>query len=299
MGKSRTSPLSKTSSGIGIGGGMVGGSGGGAGISAEGGAGGASASTTTQVGTTASASASTVQQMQQTIANNVNAPTVQALGNNIDVSAFKQMSDDQLAQIITQSQGVDLPNQLNDVNNEMQKFTYYAGLNTKPMVLDDASFNQYMKDNGISKSEIIARDVNSASYKLPSGASVPLSARQIADMYMYSDSHYVGGKKGGSLHGYGGYFAVTGGSSTGYGGRNSVTIQAVFSQNAKSINESSIQSRWSSFANAHPKADRAMRSIRDTDSRQNMQAILMGYNVVRCSNSYRVVLDRSALVFHQ
>lgn len=299
MGKSRTSPLSKTSSGIGIGGGMVGGSGGGAGISAGGGAGGASASATTQVGTTASSSASTVQQMQQTIANNVNAPTVQALGNNIDVSAFKQMSDDQLAQIITQSQGVDLPNQLNDVNNEMQKFTYYAGLNTKPMVLDDASFNQYMKDNGISRSEIIARDVNSASYKLPSGASVPLSARQVADMYMYSDSHYIGGKKGGSVHGYGGYFAVTGGNSTGYGGSNSVTMQAVFSQNAKSIRESSIQSKWNSFANTHPKANKAIGTIRDFDSRQNMQAILMGYNVVQCSNSYRVVLDRSALVFHQ
>ena len=36
----------------------------------------------------------------------------------VDVSAFKQMSDDQLAQIITQSQHVDLPNQLNDVSNE-------------------------------------------------------------------------------------------------------------------------------------------------------------------------------------
>ena len=296
MGKSRTSPLSKTNSAIGIGGGMVGGSGGGAGISAGGSV---SASATTQVGTTASANATTVQQMQQTIANNVNAPTVQALGNNIDVSAFKQMSDDQLAQIITQSQGVDLPNQLNDVHNEMQKFTYYAGLNTKPMVLDDASFNQYMKDNGISRSEIIARDVNSASYKLPSGASVPLSARQVADMYMYSDSHYIGGKKGGSVHGYGGYFAVTGGNSTGYGGSNSVTMQAVFSQNAKSIRESSIQSKWNSFANTHPKANKAIGTIRDSDSRQNMQAILMGYNVVQCSNSYRVVLDRSALVFHQ
>ena len=290
MGKSRTSPLSKTSSGIGIGGGIVGGSGG---------AGGASASTSTQVGTTASASASTVQQMQQTIANNVNAPTVQSLGNNIDVSAFKQMSDDQLAQIITQSQGVDLPNQLNDVHNEMQKFTYYAGLNTKPTVLDDASFNQYMKDNGISRSEIIARDVNPGSYRLPSGQSVPLSSRQIADMYMYSDAHYVGGKQGGSVHGYGGYFAVTGGGSTGYGGSRSTTMQAVFSKNAKIINEGSISSKWSSFASTHPKADRAMRSIYDSSSRDNMKAILMGYNVVKCSGSYRVVLDRSALVFHQ
>lgn len=286
MGKSRISPLSKTSSGIGIGGGMAGGSGGGAGISAVGGA-------TTQV------NATTVQQMKQTIANNINAPTVQALGNNIDVSAFKQMSDDQLAQIITQSQGVDLPNQLNDVHNEMQKFTYYAGLNTKPMVLDDASFNQYMKDNGISTNEIISRDVNPASYKLPSGASAPLSARQVADMYMYSDSHYIGGKKGGSVHGYGGYFAVTGGGSTGYGGNNSVTMKAVFSKNAKLISESSISSKWSSFANTHPKADKAIRSIRNYSSRRNMQAILMGYNVVKCSNSYRVVLDRSAVVFHQ
>ena len=292
MGKSRTSGIAKTSSGIGLGGGLVGG--GGASASS-----GASTSASASVNVQAQSSATTVQQMQQTLANNVNAPTIQALGNNIDVSAFKQMSDDQLAQMIKQSQGVDLPNQLNDVYNEMQKFTYYVGLNTKPMVLDDSSFNQYLNDNKISRSEIMARDVNSASYKLPSGASVPLSARQVADMYMYSDSHYVGGKKGGSVHGYGGYFAVTGGSSTGYGGRNSVTMQAVFSKNAKSINESSIASKWLNFSRNHPKADRAMASIRDFDSRQNMQAILMGYNVVKCSGSYRVVLDRSALVFHQ
>lgn len=294
MGKSRTSPLSKTSSGIGIGGGMAGGSGGGAGISAVGGA---NAQATTQV------NATTVQQMKQTIANNVNAPTVQALGNNIDVSAFKQMSDDQLAQIITQSQGVDLPNQLNDVRNEMQKFTYYAGLNTKPDVLDDASFNQYMKDNKISRSEIMARDINAGAYKLPSGATIPLSSKQIADMYMYSDSHYVGGKQGGSVHGYGGYFAVTGGGSTGYGGGSgSTTIQAVLSKNAKVITETNIGSKWASFANAHPKADKAMRSIRDSSSSDNMKAILMGYNVIKCTgyhSSYRVILDRSALVFHE
>ncbi len=299
MGKSRTSPLSKTSSGIGIGGGMVGGSGGGAGIGTGGGGVSASTLASQQISPAGSASATTVQQMQQTIANNINAPTVQALGNNIDVTAFKQMSDDQLAQIISQSQSVDLPNQLNDVHNEMQKFTYYAGLNTKPTVLDDASFNQYLKDNGISRSEIIARDVNAGSYKLPSGQNVPLSSRQIADMYMYSDAHYVGGKQGGSVHGYGGYFAVTGGGSTGYGNSGSTTMQAVFSKNAKIVKEGTIQQRWSSFANAHPKADRAIRNIRDHSSRQNMQAILMGYNVVQCSGSYRVVLDRSALVFHQ
>lgn len=298
MGKSRTSGIAKTSSGIGLGGG--GGLVGGGGASASSGA---STSASASVNVQAQSSATTVQQMQQTLANNVNAPTIQALGNNIDVSAFKQMSDDQLAQMIKQSQGVDLPNQLNDVHNEMQKFTYYAGLNTKPMVLDDSSFNQYLKDNSISRSEILARDINAGTYKLPSGASIPLSSKQIADMYMYSDSHYVGGKQGGSVHGYGGYFAVTGGSSTGYGGGSrSTTIQAVLSKNAKTITETNIASKWASFANAHPKADRAMNSIRDSSSRQNMKAILMGYNVIKCTgyhSSYRVILDRSALVFHE
>lgn len=297
MGKSRTSGITKTASGIGIGGGgglVSGGSG--ANIPT-------SASVNTNVQTQPSANATTVQQMQQTLANNVNAPTIQALGNNIDVLAFSQMSDDQLAQIITQSQHVDLPNQLNDACNEMQKFTYYAGLNTKPDVLDDASFNQYMKDNKISRSEIMARDINAGTYKLPSGATIPLSSKQIADMYMYSDSHYVGGKQGGSLHGYGGYFAVTGGGSTGYGGGSrSTTIQAVLSKNAKVITETNIGSKWASFANAHPKADKAMRSIRDSSSSDNMKAILMGYNVIKCTgyhSSYRVILDRSALVFHE
>ena len=291
MGKSRSSPLNKTGSSIGLGGSVVS-----AGASVMGAS---TQSTQNTLNQPIQASQTQVQKMQEVLQNNVNAPTIQSLGNDIDVTAFKQMSDDQLAQIITQSQSVDLPNQLNDVHNEMQKFTYYAGLNRKPDVLDSASFQQYMKDNGISQSEVMSRSVNPGQYKLPSGQNVPLSSRQVADMYMYSDSHYIGGKKGGSVHGYGGYFDQNGGGNTGYGGGRSVTMEAVYSKNAKIISESSINSSWTSFASTHPKANKAMSKIRDSDSSQNMKAILMGYNVVKCSNSYRVILDRSALVFKQ
>ena len=115
MGKSRSSPLNKTGSSIGLGGSVVS-----AGASVMG--------TSTQSAQNTSnqpiqASQTQVHTMQEVLQNNVNAPTIQSLGNDIDVTAFNQMSDDQLAQIITQSQSVDLPNQLNDVHNDMQKFT--------------------------------------------------------------------------------------------------------------------------------------------------------------------------------
>ena len=65
------------------------------------------------------------------------------------VNALTQMSDQQLAQLYMQSRNVDMPNHLSDVSDMTQRFVYTAGLNGKPQVLDDAAFDQYLKDNNI------------------------------------------------------------------------------------------------------------------------------------------------------
>ena len=79
---------------------------------------------------------------------------------NNALTALGQMDDDQLAKLALSSLTVDMPNHLNDLPDPTQKFAYAAGLNEKPAVLDDADFDQYLKDNGIPRRDIISRSMN-------------------------------------------------------------------------------------------------------------------------------------------
>ena len=80
-------------------------------------------------------------------------------------TVLSQMTDAQLAQLYNQSRTVDMPNHLNDVADKTQRFVYMAGVNGKPMVLDTASFNQYLVDNNISR--IVYNKLgNSEQYKM-------------------------------------------------------------------------------------------------------------------------------------
>ena len=176
MGKSRTSPLSKTSSGIGIGGGIVGGSGGGAGISA----GGASASASTQVNQQA-----VQQNQQQSIPTPqdalVDASKVASIYGNNTADMFNGMTDDQLTKAVNSSRRVDMPNHIADVSDATQRFTYANGLNAKPTVLSDTDFDNFLKQNNISDSQILIREVNGISFNA-GGVQFRYSANDITDM---------------------------------------------------------------------------------------------------------------------
>ena len=314
MGKSRTSPLSKTSSGIGIGGGIVGGSGGGAGISAGGGAGGASAGASTLA----------TQGMPQPQQVNANQPNPQSIptpqdalvdaskvasvyGNNT-VSMFNGMSDDQMAQAVKNSRNVDMPNHVPDVSDATQKFTYANGLNAKPTVLSDADFDNYIKQNKIGSNEYLLREVDPVRFN-SNGVSFALSADDITDMFKTSDINYIGGKRGGQAYGAGTYFAMGGFNHvTGYGsgadGVGHKTMVAVFDKSkAKAIYKGSISSEWARFSATHSKTASAVNNLSGrTDS---IKALLMGYNVITSQSNgslkgsndeYYNVIDRSALV---
>lgn len=225
------------------------------------------------------------------------------------VDAIAQMSDDQLATLVNSAIGVDMPNFLADIKDTTQNFVFAAGLNEKPLVLDKSAFDQYMKDNNISQSQIMSRYFNSGhetSGTTP--AKYNKTADQISDIIKNSRLNYIGGKQGGQAYGGGTYFDMNGGQSTGYGGTG---MTAVLSKNAKIISKPDLIAKIPSWSKAHPKASAAIKRLeRSTggssqgffNNSMSVYALAMGYNVISASTThkgragYHNIIDRSALV---
>lgn len=209
------------------------------------------------------------------------------------------MSDAQLAQFYIQSQKTTLPNHLNDKTDVTQKFVFAAGMNAKPMVLDSSSFRQFMKQNGISRSEILSRSFNSGQLKTSSGNTTTLTPKDLADMLKYSRMNYIGGKIGGQAIGAGTYLDMNGGSSTGYGG---YTVKAVLNPNtAKVVSPSQLRRQAQAFDQSHPQFRRATGGYNENFYNNNMSiyATILGYNVIGTKGGYHNVIDRVALVYEQ
>ena len=238
------------------------------------------------------------------------APAANPVNNSVPTAAntpvtpnaaaqFKKMSDAQLAQFYKQSQSVSMPNHLNDVHDVTQKFIFAAGMNSKPMVLDSTSFNQFLKQNGISRSEILSRSFNSGQLKTSAGGSTTLTPKDIADMLKYSRLNYIGGKIGGQAIGAGTYLDMNGGSRTGYGG---YTVNAVLNpKTAKVISPSQLRAKARAFDRSHPQFARATGGYNENFYNNNMSiyATILGYNVIGSKGGYHNVIDRVALVYEQ
>lgn len=212
------------------------------------------------------------------------------------VTALSQMSDQQLTALFMQSRNVDMPNHLADVSDATQKFVYAAGINAKPTVLDAAQFNQYLADNNISQSDILARSTGGASYNV-NGTNIRLSANQVTDLIKYGDLTYVGGKHGGMVYGAGTYFDKNGGRPTGYasGGQ---TMIGVLSKDARPISLSALQTRTRGWSKTHQSFSNAVGAFSSRTA--SIYALAQGYNVITDGmNSYHNVIDRSALVLRK
>ena len=199
------------------------------------------------------------------------------------------MTDDQLAQAVIASRTVDMPNFLNDVPDQTQKFVYQVGLNGAPTVLDQQQFDQFLRTNNISRSQIMSRSVN---------GNGPYTAQQIINTFKYSELNYIGGKHGGQASGAGTYFDMNGGRGTGYG---STSMQAVYNPaTARVIPYKTLAQRAATFANSHPKFARAVGSFSSgRNGNASIYALAMGYNAISggpVSSSYQNIIDRSAVV---
>ena len=210
------------------------------------------------------------------------------------VTDLTKMTDDELATLVNASKRVDMPNHLADVHDATQNFVYAAGLNAKPQVLDTASFNQYLADNNIPRSQILSRSVGSASYVV-NGTRINLTPNQVTQMTKDSDLNYIGGKYGGKVHGAGTYFDMNGGHNTGYAG-GATMIGVLNPATAKIINHGTLDSMVSSWQRSHPKSAKAIGAY--SSNTMSIYASVMGYNVIK-SGSYHNVIDRAALVLRQ
>lgn len=190
------------------------------------------------------------------------------------------------------------------VQNKLERQMFEAGLNEKPQVLDNAQFSQFMKDNNLSTSDLISRDINPITYKNNSGTNVKMTADDVADMMMYSRYNYIGGKVNGQALGAGTYFDHVNGGSTGYGGRNSKTVVGVLNPaTARPISSRNLASQAQQFAQTHPQFAKAVGAYNTSFSggKNNMSiyALAMGYNVIMDSGGYTNVIDRSAIVYRK
>lgn len=217
------------------------------------------------------------------------------------VTALTKMTDDELAALVYASQKAQMPNYLADRPDPTQKFVFQAGINEKPMVLDQQAFNQYLQDNNIPQGEILSRSVNGANYLNQQGYTVRYTSDQIQKILKYSNLTYIGGKHGGQLLGAGAYFAMNGGGYTGYGGNTAV---AVLNPNAKIIEKYTLQSQIKQFAQTHPKFAAAVGPV--TNQSLSIYALAMGYQVIAQSSTkhpnsddYYNIIDRSALVYKE
>lgn len=217
------------------------------------------------------------------------------------LNAISQMNDSQLAALMNQAKTVDLPNQLNDVSDITQKFVFAAGLNEKPAVLSDSEFKQFMKDNNMTRSDILSRSVNAPKpFKNASGTLITMSAQDVTDMMMYSRLNYIGGKQGGQWLGAGTYFDHVNGRATGYGGH---TVNAVLNpKTAKVIDHNTLGTRARAFDRSHPQFARATGGYNGSYSggKNNMAiyALALGYNAISEYGGYINVIDRAALVYN-
>ena len=200
------------------------------------------------------------------------------------------MTDDQLAQAVIDSRTVDMPNFLNDIPDQTQRFVYQVGLNGAPQVMDQQQFTQFMQQNNIPNSQIMARSVD---------ANFPLTAQQIADTFKYSELNYVGGKKGGQMSGAGTYFDMNGGRGTGYG--SGALIKAIYNPaTARVIDYHALKQQAATFARTHPKFARAVGSFTNgKNGNASIYALAMGYNAISggpVSHSYQNIIDRSSVI---
>ena len=177
----------------------------------------------------------------------------------------------------------------NEMNpyNPTQRLVDEIGLHGKPVVLDNATYDKVVNENGFLQ---IYRGVHS------NGS---MSAQDVRKNTMYADKNYVGD----GIHGDGLYFSTSGSTARAYAGRSGAVTQAFIDPSkARIVDEDTIR-RMARNDPAHYNS-RTMRDI-------SQYALYKGYNciVARGGNGsishaqggedFYVPIDRSILVIRK
>ena len=203
-----------------------------------------------------------------------------------DYNSFMAMTDDDKADVISNSAKQGVPSHLSQT--DFQKFIYNSGLNDKPDVVDDATLNSM---NGTE----IFRTVNNV-YDRQNDISY--NADQIAKQVIAGRVTRTS-DNGGSVYGRGIYFADNKSDSTAYGNvrgnvKKTAIIRGKLNNNAKVANYYTMLSQMSSEIRSGSKLGKALAKC-DSDSAVSIYAMSKGYNVISNGRGYLNVLNRNAI----
>lgn len=250
--------------------------------STRGGKAGSSSFTTIPTFAAAAQPAPQPQPVPQPVAQPAPQPVISA---NFD--AFKKMTDDQKADVITQAAKTQVPVFLAD--NDLQRVLYGLKLNDKPVLVDDSVLDTM-------PGKELFRTINASTnqqYRMKFNATDIAQQTIRGSVARVSDT-------GGSVHGRGYYFADSYHGSTSYGrtrGNISQTavVRAKLSPTANIIAEHRADSGVAAEIRSGSKLGRAISSM-DRYSQKSLWALAKGYDAIVASNGYHVVINRSALV---
>ena len=203
-----------------------------------------------------------------------------------DYNTFMAMTDDQKADVISNSVKQGVPDHLSQT--DFQKFIYNSGLNDKPDVVDDATLNSM---NGTE----LFRTVNNV---YDTKNDISYNADQIAKQIMAGKVTRTS-DNGGSVYGRGIYFADNKLDSSAYGNtrgnvKKTAMVRCKLNSNAKIINYNSARSGASAEISKGSKLGKSLAKL-DRDSQVSIYAMARGYNVITSGHGYYNVLNRNAV----
>ena len=206
--------------------------------------------------------------------------------SGITLADVQQMNDQELHDILLAITKQDLPDYL--MPNNQQRFTYALGLNSMPIVEDDATFAKNAKGQTVI--------YNAQSTANLSGYT--LTADDIHDFIKYGDDTL----QQNGIHGNGLYFTPNQSASSNYGNRMSA---ARFNPaTAKIISETQLKREYDSWIQTHPLTRKALGYTARYgngygDNSLSQFAMIRGYNVIHSTQhgATYTVLDRSALIY--
>lgn len=214
--------------------------------------------------------------------------TQQASPLSSQYDSFVQMNDDQKADAIAAAVSKDIPDHLNK-NSDYQRLIYNLGMNDKPTVVDDNTFNA-MSGNTIYRTVDAVYDRQTdISFTAPQIAK-QVQAGKITRVSSDSKAYY----------GDGIYFAGSTYGSTGYGStrgdiNKTCMMKAKLNSNAKIINYRDAVSGVQNEIASGSKLGQQLRKCKST-SQASIYALSKGYNVIYDRNAdYYNVINRGAL----
>ena len=212
---------------------------------------------------------------------------IQQNPSSASYDAFRQMTDDQKADVIMQARNTQVPLFL--AQNDLQKVLYGLKLNDKPTLVDDSVLDS-MPGKDLFRTVNDSKDtVNRIKY----------TAVDVANQVIRGSVTRVS-DTGGSVHGRGIYFADSYRGSIAYGNRSgsinqTAVVRVKLSPSAKTVSESRADNGVMQEIRSGSKLGKAISKMGHTD-RTAIWALAKGYDAIVASNGYHVVINRSALV---